>query len=172
MESTLKKCLRPRDIASIDLNRTVVICSKRKEVDEINAECLKQVQGNIKDYIALDSDSNGQPLREADKQRLQRYNTRLPDGVSLKEVVLRRNLNISEGWVNGTMCEVLTLMPNSILVSKLGSPNARYPVTRTKQKIEIKGASYSILRSQFPIQLAYAVTVHRVQLRKQLLELF
>lgn len=80
--------------------------------------------------IALDS--NGQPLREADKQRLQRYNTRLPDGVSLKEVVLRRNLNISEGWVNGTMCEVLTLMPNSILVSKLGSPNARYPVTRTK----------------------------------------
>ena len=36
-------------------------------------------------------------------------------------------------------------------------------IPRTKQKIDIKGASYSILRSQFPIQPAYAVTVHRVQ---------
>ena len=62
------------------------------------------------------------------------------------------------------MCEVLTLMPNTILVSKLGSPNARYPVTRTKQKIEIKGASYSTMGSQFLLQqLAYAVTVHRIQ---------
>ena len=166
VESTLKRCLKPLDIASIDLSKTVVICSRRKEVNEINSECLKLVPGNIKEYVAMDSDNNGQPLREADKQRLQRYSTRLPDVVSLKEgcrVVLRRNLDISQGWVNGTMCEVLTLMPNSILVSKLGSPNARYPVTRIKQRIEIKGASYSILRSQFPLQLAYAVTVHRVQ---------
>ena len=166
VESTLKKCLRPRDIASIDLTKTVVICSKRKEVDEINGECLQRIDGELKCYTALDSDNNGKPLREADQQRLRRINTRLPDGLSLKEgcrVVLRRNLDISQGWVNGTMCEVLTLMPNSILVSKLGSPNAKYPVIRTKQKIEIKGASYSITRSQFPLQLAYAVTVHRVQ---------
>ena len=166
VESTLKKCLRPKDIASVDLTKTVVICSKRKEVDEINGECLQRIDGELKCYTALDSDNNGKPLREADQQRLRRINTRLPDGLSLKEgcrVVLRRNLDISQGWVNGTMCEVLTLMPNSILVSKLGSPNARYPVTRTKQKIEIKGASYSITRSQFPLQLAYAVTVHRVQ---------
>ena len=38
-----------------------------------------------------------------------------------------------------------------------------YPVARTKQRIDINGASYSILRSQFPVQLAYAVTVHCVQ---------
>ena len=41
--------------------------------------------------------------------------------------------------------------------------NCRYPIPKTKQKIDIKGASYSILRSQFPVQLSYAVTVHRVQ---------
>ena len=39
----------------------------------------------------------------------------------------------------------------------------KYSIPRTKQKIDIKGASYSILRFQFPVQLAYAVTVHRVQ---------
>ena len=116
VESTLKKCLRPRDIASVDLTKTVVICSKlkRKEVDEINGECLQRIDGELKCYTALDSDNNGKQLREADEQRLRRISTRLPDELSLKEgcrVVLRRNLDISQGWVNGIMCvEVFILL--------------------------------------------------------------
>ena len=60
-------------------------------------------------------------------------------------------------------CEIFNVTANCILVCKLGCPNDRYPIPKTKQKIYIKGASYSILRSQFPVQLSYAVTVHRVQ---------
>ena len=114
----------------------------------------------------MHTDTNRQPLREADKQRLTRNTMRMPDKITLKEgcrIVLRRNLQISEGWVNGAMCEVLAMTPNCILVCRIGFPNKKYPIPRTKQKIDIKGASYSILRSQFPVQLAYAVTVHRVQ---------
>ena len=54
-------------------------------------------------------------------------------------------------------------MPNCILVCKLGCPNDRHPIPKIRQKIDIKGASHSILRSQFPVQLYYAVTVHQVQ---------
>ena len=164
--SLLKSRLRDIDIASVDLTRTVIICSRRNEVDLINAECLNYIDGTVHEYVAIDTDTNGQPLREADKQRLTRNTTRMPDKISLKEgcrVVLRRNLQISEGWVNGAMCEVLAMTPNCILVCRIGFPNKKYPIPRTKQKIDIKGASYSILRSQFPVQLAYAVTVHRVQ---------
>ena len=162
----LKSRLRQVNIASVDLTRTVIICSRRKEVDELNIECLKQISGTSCEYVAIDTDTNGQPLREADKQRLSRTAMRLADVITLKigcRIVLRRNLHIREGWVNGAMCEVLALTPNCILVSKIGSSNEKYPIPRTKQRIEIKGASYSILRSQFPVQLAYAVTVHRVQ---------
>ena len=87
---------------------------------------------------------------------------RLPDVLTLKEgcrIVLRKNLQISKDWVNGAMCEVLLIIPNCTLVSKIGTPQDRHPVPRTIQKIDIRGASYSILRSQFPVQLAYAATV-------------
>ena len=164
--SLLKSRLRSIQVSSIDLKRTVILCSRRKEVDEINEEYLKYIHGSVQEYEAIDTDSNSQPLREAARLRLNRTAIRLPDVLVLKEgcrIVLRRNLQISEGWVNGAMCEILSMTPNCILVCKVGFPNDKYPIPRTKQKIDTKGASYSILRSQFPVQLAYAVTVHRVQ---------
>ena len=45
----------------------VIICSRRKEVDKINAECLNHNEGSTHEFIAVDTDTNGQPLREADR---------------------------------------------------------------------------------------------------------
>lgn len=67
------------------------------------------------------------------------------------------------GWVNGTLAAVIALHPNIIIIQKMTNPSEHLPVPRFRQKIDIPGASYSILRQQFPLQLAYAVTVHRVQ---------
>ena len=150
--SLIKSRLRPIQISSIDLKRTVIICSRRKEVDEINEECLNYIDGSVQEYEAIDTDTNGQPLREADRLRLNRTAMRLPDVLVLKEgcrIVLRRNLQISEGWVNGAMCEILSMTPNCILVCKVGFPN---DYRKDETKIDIKGASYSIcLCSQFPV---------------------
>ena len=52
---------------------------------------------------------------------------------------------------------------NCIVVHKLASPSEHLPVPWFRQRIEIPGVSYTILRQQFPLLLAYAVTVHRVQ---------
>ena len=65
--------------------------------------------------------------------------------------------------MNGTLAVVTSLHPSCIVVAKLANPTHKYPVPRFRQWIEIRGASYSILRQQFPLQLAYGVTVHRVQ---------
>ena len=73
--SVLKGRLKSVDISSIDLNRTVIICSTRNEVDAINNECLKLIEGGEHKFVAVDTDSNGQPLRKADQHRLQHINT-------------------------------------------------------------------------------------------------
>ena len=162
----LKSRLQPRNINDIQLDRTVVICSTRAECDEINEECLQRVDGNPVSYEAIDTDHNGHPLREADVRRLQHCREKLPDCLTVKigaRVILRRNINISSGWVNGTLAVVVSMHSNCIVVQKLTNSAHRYPVPRFKQKIEIQGASYSIMRQQFPLQLAYGVTVHRIQ---------
>ena len=162
----LSNLVQPPDVDNIELDKTVVICSTRNECSDINDECIKNVIGEETEYEAQDTDHHGHPLREADKERIQRYRERLPDKLVLKvgaRVILRRNLNIEGGWVNGTLAMVTSMHPNCIVIAKLANPSHKYPVPRFRQRIEIHGASYSILRQQFPLQLAYGVTVHHVQ---------
>ena len=117
------------------------------------------------EYEADDSDNHGNGLRAADHQRIQ-HRERLPDKLQLKlgaRVILRRNMDIECGWVNGTLAVVTSLYQNCVVIKKMCNPSHKIPVPRFRQRIEVNGASYSILHHQFPLQLAYAVTVHRIQ---------
>ena len=87
----LKRCIKSVDVTSVDLSRTVIICSTRNEVDNISNECLKLIDGREHIFEATDTDSNGQPLREADKKRMQHINTCLPDTITLKEGTMTKS---------------------------------------------------------------------------------
>ena len=56
-------------------------------------------------------------------------------------VVLRRNINIDGGWVNGTLAVVTSLRPSYIIIAKFANPAHKYPVPRFRQRTEIRGAS-------------------------------
>ena len=59
------------------------------------------------------------PLCASDKKRLERVSDRLPDELHLKvgaRVVLRRNVNIEHGWVNGTIAQIVSLAQNCIVL--------------------------------------------------------
>ena len=154
------------DVAKIDLNATVIICSKREECKHFNTVYLEMLEGNGMHYEAIDTDHNGMPWRDTDKKRVQRVSDRLPDKLHLKvgaRVVLRRNVNIEHGWVNGTIAQVVSLAQNCIVLCQVDRPKERLPLPRFKQLITISGASYHIVRRQFPVMPGYAVPVHHVQ---------
>jgi hypothetical protein len=162
----LKTRLHTQDIDTVDLDTTVIICATREECNKINNQCLEKVIGTACEYDADDTDNHGNALRAADHQRIQQHRERLPDKLQLKvgaRVILRRNMDIDAGWVNGTLAIITALYQNSVVIQKMSTPSQRIPIPRFRQRIDINGASYSILRHQFPLQLAYAVTVHRIQ---------
>lgn len=166
MEEVLRSRLSSVDIDQLDLQESVVICSRREECNEVNKRCLARIPGDSKCYSANDTDHHGNPLRDPDLQHLSRTRERLPDKVILKvgcRVVLRRNINFEEGWINGTLAVVTSMTDQCVILRQISNNNRRMPLTRFRQRISIPGASYSILRMQFPLELAYAVTVHRVQ---------
>ena len=43
----LSNLVQPPDVHNIELDRTVVICSTRKECSDINDECIKNVVGEV-----------------------------------------------------------------------------------------------------------------------------
>ena len=166
VSQVLQTRLHKQDIDGVDLDKTVIICATREECNKINNQCLEKITGPVCEYDADDSDNHGNGLRAADYQRIQQHCEQLPDKLQLKvgaRVILRRNMDIDAGWVNGTLAIVTALYQNCVVIQKMSNSSQRIPVPRFRQRIEINGASYSILHHQFPLQLAYAVTVHRIQ---------
>ena len=127
----------------------LIICSTRAECDKLNDQCLNRILGLICGYEADDCDNHGNGLRAADHQQIQQHRERLPDKHQLKlgaRVILRRNMDINAGWVNGTLAVVTALYQNCVVIQKISNPSQRISVPCFRQRIEINGASYTILR--------------------------
>ena len=112
----------PEDVAKVELNATVIFYSKCAECNKFNTLCLEMLEGNSMHYEAIDTDHNGMPLCSSDMRRLERISDRLPDELHLKvgtRVVLRCNVNIERGWVNGTIAQVVSLAQNCIVLCQV-----------------------------------------------------
>ena len=161
----LRSTLKQKNIDKLDLDQTVIICSRCHACDKVNEECLAQLTGKITEFTANDTDNTGHPIRQADMNRIGMFRERLPDIFKVKlgaRVIPRRNISVESGWVNGTIANVASVYPSCIVIKRL-SDGKLLPVPRVRQRLDLKGAAYYILRTQFPLQLGFAVTVHRVQ---------
>ena len=69
----LSGLVQPPNFDALDLDRTVVICSTRKECDVVNDHCINRIDRNEGVNEALDTDHHGHPLREADKDTVLKY---------------------------------------------------------------------------------------------------
>ncbi|XP_076645770.1 pif1 DNA helicase [Halictus rubicundus] len=131
------------------------LCSHVNEAEEINEFQLNELKGESKTYTAQDSDPS---MTQTLNQQLT-----APGKLVLKvgaQVMLLKNINVSDGLVNGAR-GVITKFQNSTPVVQFKSG------TQYSAKLEtwsLKTAAGSIIhRKQIPLKLAWAFSIHKSQ---------
>ncbi|CEP08961.1 hypothetical protein, partial, partial [Parasitella parasitica] len=131
----------------------------RQNVNRANTREFKRLAGDPISVPAFDiySGSNRKSASRALKE------TRLLEELELKTdmpIMLIQNLQVSRGWVNGTLAKVLEVDEENILLAKLaGGGEETLWIQRISRSIP--GTSY--VRTQFPIVPAFATTIHKAQ---------
>ena len=76
--------------------------------------------------------------------------------------MLRRNLDIAQGLVNGALGTVAAITKEYIQVTFDHTSNLPFKIDRIRSKFQILCRFY-VHRKQFPLILAFAVTIHKCQ---------
>jgi len=166
-EELLKsRIISDNDIQKLDPHDTTIIVSTRDERDKWNGIMLNKVEGEEYVFEAQDTDSTGKPLSDVEKERLKKYHReRLPDKLILKigaKVLLTKNLDVENGWTNGTMATVIAITGDCIILEHVTTKKRR-AIGRVMQQLVIRGGIYTIIRCQLPCILGFAITTHKCQ---------
>ncbi|XP_037260524.1 ATP-dependent DNA helicase PIF1 [Falco rusticolus] len=134
------------------------LCTHKDDVEITNERCLQQLSGEVHAFEALDSDPELVKLIDA----------QCPVGgrVELKlgaQVMLAKNLDVSQGLVNGARGVVVGFESE-----QKGLPKVRFLCGVTQvikmEKWVFKGPSGAHLsRQQLPLKLAWAISIHKSQ---------
>ncbi|XP_034236438.1 uncharacterized protein LOC117642399 [Thrips palmi] len=151
-------------------------CAKRAilaplnvNVSEINNIVLDMLIGPIHEMLSYDSTEKetDDPL-EADVDLLNQASAKgvPPHKLRLKVgavCLITRNLNVDQGLVNGTKVIVQSISPNLVRVRKATSSES-FGIPRITFKFPmLPGSPLTVVRRQFPLQLAYGMSVHKSQ---------
>uniref|UniRef100_A0A8B9NJC3 ATP-dependent DNA helicase PIF1 n=1 Tax=Accipiter nisus TaxID=211598 RepID=A0A8B9NJC3_9AVES len=134
------------------------LCTHKDDVEITNERCLQQLSGEVHTFEALDSDPMLAKLIDA----------QCPVGgrVELKlgaQVMLAKNLDVSQGLVNGARGVVVGFESE-----QKGLPKVRFLCGATQvikmEKWIFKGPSgVHLSRQQLPLKLAWAISIHKSQ---------
>lgn len=139
--------------------------SKNEIVNRVNSEKLQKLISSGKKKFNYKSDivHNKIPERELEylKKKIEKdcpaiNNLTLAVGA---QVIIIKNISIEKGIVNGSRGIVIDLEPDLIKIKFINGKEI--DVERTSWKIEEN--NYFIVKNQFPVKLAYALTIHKSQ---------
>eukprot|EP00116_Pleurobrachia_bachei_P000295 sb/3460557/ len=161
---------------SVDRTRSVIVTPLNQDVNTLNDKILKIFEPNTspREYRSIDKviedDSN-----EISNLTTEFLNSVNPSGMpahclKLKKgctVMLLRNLDSKSGLCNGTRLRVESL-GNSVIEVSIISGNSRFLgkkafIPRIKLTPSDSALPFKLQRLQFPLRLAYALTINKAQ---------
>lgn len=160
MQSKRSKVVPP-SFDAINLTTTTVVVSRKKTQDQLNEAFINQMgeaRTTLHTYSMTDIDIHGDPLPTRIQMTLQskKYEKlTLPQLLTIckgARVMLLRNTQIKQGWVNGMMFKVEMCTDDVIYVKNLHTGI---------EGLVFRVNHFTTCKKQFPIMLASAVTVHK-----------
>ena len=156
-ESTLRALLA-RCSAPLELEDGILptqLFTHRADVDAINDKQLASLEGTAVTFTAQDSGDTASLQAACPAPRT----VRLKVGA---QVMLTRNLSSKQGLVNGARGVVEKFTPSGLPVVKFARGGDSMTIGRERYSIRQGGQDIAV-RSQIPLALAWAVTVHKSQ---------
>lgn len=156
---------------------TVCLMSTVKGCDLINDTMINKINGRFYDIVAHDQLSNYQNNKKKktaekllDSSEENISNTAgIPKHLKLKigaKVMVRRNIDMEKGLVNGTMGSIQNIILDNngavdMIIIKIAD-GSLHKIERHQVKFIMK-SGVKVLRTQFPLCLSYAITIHKSQ---------
>ena len=169
LESRL--CGKGHDISdacrNIHDNESFVICSKHIDREKVNQTLQEEtlIDQPLHQLRSRDYDASGNPLCSAHSNIIDAMKGSLPRQVTVRinaKVMITRNLDVNGGVVNGTTGILRRVHKKFLMIEKLDGSDL-IPVQKVKQRMIVTGVGITAYRVQYPIILAWACTVHRMQ---------
>ena len=151
----------------------VCLFPTRKACDELNHQMLNSLPSEVVVMSCTDDIDQTSSTRRWTKkttEHLQKLNKdcNMTAGLEAKlnlavgaRVMLRRNIDTKIGLVNGAIGTVTKVTMTTVTV-KFDKIDALYDVERVKSRFMVM-KNFFVYRKQFPLILAYAITIHKCQ---------
>lgn len=157
---------------TVDVSQRAILTPRNDTTLRLNEAVLDRVPGNSREYLSVDTVVN-----EVDDYHeivpIEFINGLTPSGMPphrlrLKVgavIMLLRNISLRDGLCNGTRLIVRNLYDHVIDAEIVGSVHAgnRALIPRVKLDPSDTNLPFKLRREQFPVRLAYAMTINKAQ---------
>ncbi|XP_051780755.1 ATP-dependent DNA helicase PIF1-like [Erpetoichthys calabaricus] len=152
---------------------TAILCPKNKDTLMLNDEVLRRLEGEAKTYFSVDEIKVTQSGDDVNYP-IEFLNSLTPSGLpphklTLKVgaiVMLLRNLNTKKGLCNGTHLIITRMLEHMLEAKIVTGKRAGETVLIPRIGLDMMDDSempFDMHRRQFPIRLAYAITINKSQ---------